>query len=95
MALKLNGKDDRLRRADFLRFAATAGITARAATSAMDELVERFGAGLNQIVLPNVPNLETEITAKAEQMLDLCRTRLAAWKQPTQNMMSATQPRAK
>lgn len=80
MALKLNGKDERLRRADFLRFAATAGITARAATAAMDELVEKLGAGLNQIVLPNVPNLEAEITAKAEQMLDLCRTRLAAWK---------------
>jgi serine/threonine-protein kinase HipA len=79
MALKLNSKDDRLRRADFLRFAATAGVTTRAANAVMDELVERLAAGLDQIVLPNVPNLEPAMIAKAEQMLDLCRARLAVW----------------
>ena len=79
MALKLDGKDDRLRRADFLRLAATAGIPARAADAAIDELVKRFATGLDQIIVPDVPNLEAEITAKAEQMLELCRERLAVW----------------
>ncbi len=74
MALKLDGKDDRLRRADFLRLAATAGIPARAANAAIDELIERFATGLDQIIVPDVPNLEAEMTAKAEQMLELCAT---------------------
>lgn len=79
MALKLAGKDDRLRRADFLRMAATAGIPARAADAAVDELTKGFATGLDQIIVPDVPNLEAAITAKAEQMLELCRERLAAW----------------
>jgi serine/threonine-protein kinase HipA len=79
MALKLDGKDDRLRRADFLRMAATAGIPARAAGAAIDELAKGFATGLDQIIVPDVPNLAAEITAKAEQMLELCRERLAAW----------------
>ena len=79
MALKLDGKDDRLRRADFLRMAATAGIPAREADAAMDELVANLTAGLDQIALPDVPNLDTELTARAEQMLELCRERLTAW----------------
>lgn len=80
MALKLNGKDDRLRRADFLRLAAIAGIPARAANAAIDELISRFATGLDQIIVPDVPNLEAEMTAKAEQMLELCYERLAAWR---------------
>ncbi len=79
MALKLGGKDDRLRRADFLRMAATAGIPAHAADAAIDELTKGFATGLDQIIVPDVPNLAAEITAKAEQMLELCRERIAAW----------------
>ena len=79
MALKLDGKDDRLRRADFLRLAATTGIPARAANAAIDELIKRFAAGLDQIIVPNVPNLEAEMMAKAEQMLELCHERLVGW----------------
>lgn len=37
MAFKISGKDERLKRADFKRFAATAGIPA-AADKAMDEM---------------------------------------------------------
>jgi serine/threonine-protein kinase HipA len=38
MALKLSGKDERLKRADFRRFAATVGIPVASADQAMDEL---------------------------------------------------------
>lgn len=79
MALKLDGKDDRLRRADFLRMAAIAGIPAHAADAAIDELTSRFANALDQVVIPQVPNLGKDILTKAEQMLDLCRERLAAW----------------
>lgn len=79
MALKLGGKDDRLRRADFLRMAVTAGIASRDANATMDALTAGLAAGLNTIILPDVPNLNAELTAKAEQMLELCHQRVAAW----------------
>ena len=81
MALKLNGKDDRLRRADFLRMAATAGIPARAANAAMDELLAGVVTGLDRVGLPAVPNLDAELTAKADRMLEICHNRCAAWHQ--------------
>ncbi len=80
MALKLNGKDDRLRRADFLRMAATAGIPAHAADDAMNELLAGLETGLDQIALPEIPNLNAELNSKAEQMLAICRDRLANWR---------------
>ena len=79
MALKLGGKDDRLRRADFLRMAATAGIPAGTADTAIDELTKSYSKALDQIIVPNVPSIDAEIAARAEQMLDLCRERLKAW----------------
>ncbi len=79
MALKLDGKDDRLRRADLLRMAKTAGIPTRAANSSMDELLAGVATGLDRIALPAVPNLDAELTAKADQMLEICRKRRAAW----------------
>lgn len=80
MALKLNGKDDRLRRADFLRMAATAGIPAHAAADAMNELLSGLETGLDRIALPEIPNLDAELNSKAEQMLEICRDRLANWR---------------
>lgn len=79
MALKLGGKDDRLRRADFLRMAGTAGMPARDANSAMDTLIEGLAAGIDNTALPEAPNLDAGLTAKADQMLALCRERLSAW----------------
>jgi len=45
MALKISGKDERLRRADFRRFASTAGLLTGAADSAMDDLVAALQSG--------------------------------------------------
>ena len=80
MALKLNGKDDRLRRADFLRMAATAGIPAHAADDAINELLAGLETGLDQVALPDIPNLNAELNSKAEQMIEICRDRLANWR---------------
>ena len=52
MALKIGGKDERLKRADFRRFAATAGIPAAAADTAMDEMVASLARGLDNLALP-------------------------------------------
>ena len=47
MALKLNGKYDRLRRADFRALAVTAGLRASDADAAIDELVSVLARALD------------------------------------------------
>ena len=59
--------------------AATAGIPAHAADAAMDDLVAAVATGLDKVALPDVLDLDAELTAKAEQMLEICRARLNAW----------------
>ncbi len=76
MALKLNGKDDCLQRADFLKLAATIGVTAGVANAAIDQLLQGFAHGLDATALPAMSDLEPEITARADQMLALCCERL-------------------
>lgn len=76
MALKLAGKDDRLKRADFLRLAATAGINASAAGEAIDAVLTRFEDGLKAVLLPSELHFDENIMAQADQMLTLCKARL-------------------
>ena len=75
MALKINGKDDRLRRPDFIKMATTAGLTAGAADRAIDEMVAGLDAGIDAVRIPVMPGIDKEIAGKAEQMLTLCRER--------------------
>jgi serine/threonine-protein kinase HipA len=67
MALKLNGKDDRLSRGDFLAAARTIGLTEGEANAALTELVERVEAATPHLRLP----------AFAAEIADRC-TALAA-----------------
>ncbi|MHA7774620.1 type II toxin-antitoxin system HipA family toxin [Roseibium sp. M-1] len=76
MALKINGKDNRLRRADFLKMAATAGLTATAATEAIEELLSGLRAGLDTVSIPDVAGIDDDIAGKAERMLAICRERV-------------------
>jgi serine/threonine-protein kinase HipA len=81
MALKLGGKDDRLKRADFLKLAATGGINASAAGEAMDALLTGFEDGLNAVSLPSKLKFGDDIMTQADQMLTLCRDRLSVFSQ--------------
>lgn len=69
MALKLNGKDDRLRRADFRALAATAGIKAAAADQAIDDVASALAASLETLTLPpfiaGSPAAETAVAMRA------------------------------
>jgi serine/threonine-protein kinase HipA len=76
MALKLNGKDDRLRRADSRALAATAGLRAAEADAAIDDMIERTKQMADRITLPKVPYYGPEGEAMAAKMLKLCRTRI-------------------
>ncbi|MBE1294786.1 type II toxin-antitoxin system HipA family toxin [Phycobacter azelaicus] len=77
MALKINGKDNRLRRTDFLKMAATAGLTAKGANTAIDALVSGLRSGLDAITIPEISGIDRDIAGKAEQMLGICHQRLS------------------
>ncbi|WP_265519117.1 type II toxin-antitoxin system HipA family toxin [Nitratireductor luteus] len=79
MALKLNGKDDRLRRADFRAVAATTGIKAADADAAIDDVVSRLDAGLEALALPDIAPAGSPIAESAERMRNLVRERLDAF----------------
>ena len=76
MALKLCGKDNRLRRADFIKAAATAGLTAGDANGAMDELLGKFKTGLELVSLPEIDGISDKLKYSAQKMLDISRERL-------------------
>lgn len=61
MALKLSGKDDRLRRSEFRAFAATAGIKAAAADEAIDQMTRALTDALDASSLP--PLLASSVAA--------------------------------
>lgn len=79
MALKISGKDERLKRADFRRFAATAGIPAAAADNAMDELAASLARSLQTLTLPD-PLKDSSVGAeRAAQMREIVQERLASF----------------
>ncbi len=80
MAMKTNGKDNRLRRADFLKMAATAGLTVTAANQAIEELLSGLRAGVDAVTTPNVAGMDEDIAGKAQQMLAICRERVGEFK---------------
>jgi serine/threonine-protein kinase HipA len=76
LALKLNGKDDNLRRADFQALATTAGLRAGDAEGAMDEVVQRLRGALDGIAVPDAIQLSDETRQMTMEVLDLCRRRI-------------------
>lgn len=79
MALKLGGKDERLRRADFIALAALAGLRAADANTAIDDVLQRFPAALDAVALPAALELDERAKASVARTLDLCRARVAAF----------------
>ena len=76
MTLKLNGKDDNLRRADFQALATTAGLRAGEAEGAVDEVVQRLRGALDGIAVPKAIELSDETQQMKMEVLDLCRRRI-------------------
>ena len=79
MALKLNGKDERLKRADFLAVSAIAGLRASDTHAAIDEVLQRMRAAVAAITLPRLPNYRPSGEAAATQTLEICRERIASF----------------
>ena len=78
MALKLNGKDDRLRRSDFMQMAAIAGLSAADADNEIDLFLQRFTEAIDRVSLPDLPGMDRDIKERAEAMVSICRERVTA-----------------
>lgn len=76
MALKLNGKDDNLRRPDFRTLAATAGLKAASTDAAIDDMLRRMGGGVDRITLPKAIEHTAEAGKIVTETLDICRRRI-------------------
>ncbi len=79
MALKLNGKDDRLRRADFRKLAATAGVGAAVLDRSLDHVLELTQKGMDSIALPKGITPGADGEKLVEEMLGICRARINAF----------------
>ena len=79
LALKLNGKDDNLRRADFQALATTAGLRAGDAEGAVDEVVQRLRGALDGIAVPKAIHLSDETRQMTVEVLDLAAGGSKAW----------------
>lgn len=79
MALTLNGRDDRLSRADFRALAATAGMRAGDADAALDDLIMRLRPATDAMTLPDLRDRGPDMEAVPTRMLELIRGRIAAF----------------
>ena len=79
MALKLAGKDERLRRADFVALATLAGLRAGDAQAAIDDLLQRLLRALDAVVLPQRLAISTDARATVDRTFALIRSRAIAF----------------
>ena len=79
MALKLNGKDERLKRADFLAVSAIAGLRASDTHAAIDDVLDRMRVAVAAITLPTLPGYGPTGEAAASRTLEMCRERVASF----------------
>jgi serine/threonine-protein kinase HipA len=75
MALKLNGKDDHLRRADFRILATTAGMRSSDADRIIDSTIGSLKDAIDHFAAPESIILSKEAGAMATRMLGICRER--------------------
>ena len=79
MALKLNGKDDNLRRDDFRTLAANSGLKTADADATIDDTLSRMALAIDQLSLPKAIERSQQTEKLIEEMLDICRSRVEAF----------------
>jgi serine/threonine-protein kinase HipA len=79
MALKLNGKDDKLKRVDFKTVATRTGLKAGTADEVIDALVAGMRNAVDEVKLPILTHYGPDGKAVADQMLDIARKRLESF----------------
>jgi serine/threonine-protein kinase HipA len=76
MALKLNAKDDNLRRTDFRTLATTAGLRVGDADAAIDDLLLLMAGAIDRISLPSAIEINNDMRKIVADTLDICRRRI-------------------
>ena len=79
MALKLNGKDERLKRADFLAVSAIAGLRVSDTNKAIDDVLERMQAAVAVVAFPKLPGYGPSGEAAVTRTLEMCQERIASF----------------
>jgi serine/threonine-protein kinase HipA len=77
LALKLNGKDDRLRRTDFRALATHAGLKSGDADLVIDEMLHKLSAALGSTVLPDSLEFPQGYQETAAELLNTCSERIS------------------
>lgn len=79
MALKLNGKDERLRRSDFVAVATLAGLRAGDANEAIDQLLQALKGAIEGLVFPAQCLYGPHAEAAVAKVFELCRGRVESF----------------
>lgn len=79
MAMKLNGKDDRLKLNDFLRTAATLGLRVTDAEEAISSLTDRLSHAVEDASVPEGLSVGKKVEETIIRMIDTCRSRIDAF----------------
>lgn len=79
MALKVNGKDERLKKQDFLAMARTIGLATSVAEASMDSLVKKLTERVMTLRLPAFAREQPAIKAMEAQVMRIVEERCAAW----------------
>jgi serine/threonine-protein kinase HipA len=80
MALKLNGKDDQLRRKDFNTLARTIGLSAAEGDAAIDDVLTKLDKAANAIAVPSLVRSFAATSKMVDELLELVRDRISALK---------------
>ncbi|MBS0460950.1 MAG: type II toxin-antitoxin system HipA family toxin [Proteobacteria bacterium] len=79
MALKLNGKDERLKRSDFLAVATLAGLRVSDANQVVDDVLHAFGKALDTLRVPAAFLEQPAVAATITKVIAIGRNRLEAF----------------
>lgn len=79
MALRLGGKDDRLRRADFVALATLSGLRAGDAQATIDDVLQRMKQALDGLALPPALQPGAEARSTLARAMEVCRARIAGF----------------
>jgi serine/threonine-protein kinase HipA len=79
MALKLNDRDDKLRRGDFKAVATRASLKAASADEIIDKLIAAMKNAVDKVSMPVLVHYCPDGQAIANQVLDIVRSRLAGF----------------
>jgi serine/threonine-protein kinase HipA len=76
MALKMNGKDSRLKRKDYMMLASIMGLKASDAESVVHDMLLKFQSAVDMAALPQDLGYTDTAQSMVAEMLDIIRTRL-------------------